>query len=96
MSFCIAFAPGWSILLIAITSGISMIPAFSACTESPEPGIRTSTTSSAMLITSTSLCPVPTVSRKTTSVPAASSSKQRLQRGLGQPAEMTTGCPSSG
>ena len=68
-----------------------MIPAFSACTESPEPGIRTSTTSSATLITSTSLCPAPTVSRKTTSVPAASRSKQGLQRGLGQPAEMPTG-----
>ena len=42
-SFSIVFAAGCSILLIAITSGISMIPAFSACTESPEPGISTST-----------------------------------------------------
>ena len=32
-----------------------MIPAFSACTESPEPGISTSSTVSAILITSTSL-----------------------------------------
>ena len=54
-SFSIVFAAGWSILLIAITSGISMIPAFSACTESPEPGISTSTTVSAIPITSTSL-----------------------------------------
>ena len=76
MSFCNAFAPGWSILLTAITSGISMIPALRACTESPEPGIRTSTTSSATPITSTSLCPAPTVSRKTTSVPAASRSSR--------------------
>ena len=29
-SFTMVFAAGWSILLIAITSGISMIPAFSA------------------------------------------------------------------
>ena len=50
-----------------------MIPAFSACTESPEPGMSTSSTVSAMPITSTSLWPVPTVSRKTTSLPAASS-----------------------
>ena len=50
-----------------------MIPAFSACTESPEPGISTSRTVSATPITSTSLCPAPTVSRKITSFPAASS-----------------------
>ena len=47
-SFSIVFAAGWSILLIAITSGISMIPAFSAWIESPEPGISTSTTVSAI------------------------------------------------
>jgi hypothetical protein len=50
-----------------------MIPAFKACTESPEPGMRTSTTESAIPVTSTSLCPAPTVSTKTTSFPAASS-----------------------
>ena len=72
-SFSIVFAIGWSILLIAITSGISMIPAFSAWIESPEPGISASTTVSAIESTPTSLCPVPTVSRKTTSLPAASS-----------------------
>ena len=71
-SFSIVFAPSRSILLIAITSGISMIPAFSACTESPEPGMRTRSTASAIPVTSTSLWPAPTVSTKTTSFPAAS------------------------
>ena len=64
---------GWSRLLIAITSGISMIPAFSACTASPEPGMqrraRPCRRSRARPI---SLWPVPTVSRKTTSLPDAS------------------------
>ena len=41
-----------------------------------------------MPITSTSLCPVPTVSTKTTSLPAASRSEQRLQRRLGETAEV--------
>ncbi len=50
-----------------------MIPAFSACTESPEPGMSTSRTVSAMPMISTSLWPVPTVSRYTSSLPAASS-----------------------
>jgi hypothetical protein len=58
--------------LIAIASGISMIPAFKAWTESPEPGMRTRTTVSAIPITSTSLWPAPTVSRNTRSFPAAS------------------------
>ena len=40
--------------------------------ESPEPGMSTSSTVSAIPITSTSLWPVPTVSTKTTSFPAAS------------------------
>ena len=73
-SVSIVFAAGWSILFTAITSGISMIPAFSAWIESPEPGMSTSSTVSAMPITSTSLWPVPTVSTKTTSLPAASRS----------------------
>ena len=73
-SATIVFAAGWSILLTAITSGISMIPAFSAWIESPEPGISTSSTVSATRATSTSLWPVPTVSTNTTSLPAASSS----------------------
>ena len=49
-----------------------MIPAFSACTASPEPGISTSTTVSAIETTPISFWPVPTVSTKTTSLPAAS------------------------
>ena len=41
-SFTIVLAAGWSRLLTAITSGISMIPALSAWIESPEPGMSTS------------------------------------------------------
>ncbi len=65
-----------------------MIPAFSAWIESPEPGISTSTTVSAIEMIPTSLWPAPTVSRKTTSFPAASRTQQRLQRRLGEPAEV--------
>ncbi len=64
---------GWSALLITITSGISITPAFSAWIESPEPGWSTSTTVSATDATSTSLCPTPTVSSSSTSLPEASS-----------------------
>ena len=42
---------GWSSLLIAITSGISITPAFSAWIESPEPGISASTIVSAIVRT---------------------------------------------
>ena len=73
-----------------------MIPAFSACTESPDPGISTSTTVSATERTPTSVWPVPTVSRKTTSFPAASEDQQRLQRRLGETAAGDRACPSSG
>ena len=66
-------AAGWSALLMTITSGISITPALSACTESPEPGISTSTTVSALVATSTSLWPTPTVSSSSTSLPEASS-----------------------
>ncbi len=55
-----------------MTSGISITPALSAWIESPEPGISTSTTVSAWSITSTSAWPTPTVSRNTSSLPAAS------------------------
>ena len=65
-----------------------MIPAFSAWIESPEPGISTSTTVSATPITSISLWPVPTVSRKTRSLPGRVEEQQRLQRRLGEPAEV--------
>ena len=50
-----------------------MIPALSAWIESPEPGMSTRRTVSAIVITSTSLWPAPTVSRKSSSLPAASS-----------------------
>ena len=49
-----------------------MTPAFSAWIESPLPGISTSTTVSAWSMMSTSACPTPTVSRKTSSLPLAS------------------------
>ena len=49
-----------------------MTPALSAWIESPEPGISTSTTESAWSMTSTSAWPTPTVSRNTSSLPAAS------------------------
>ena len=49
-----------------------MIPAFSACTASPEPGCSTSTTVSDIERIPISLWPVPTVSMKTTSFPEAS------------------------
>ena len=65
-----------------------MIPAFSAWTESPEPGISTSRTVSAIPITSTSLCPAPTVSRKTRSLPGRVEDEQRLERRLRETAEM--------
>ena len=65
-----------------------MIPALSAWTESPEPGISTSRTVSATWSISTSLCPMPTVSTKRSSFPAASSTSSGLQRRLGEPAEV--------
>ena len=60
-----------------------MIPAFSAWIESPEPGISTSTTVSAIESTPTSLWPVPTVSRKTTSLPGGV--EQRAAPGASPP-----------
>ncbi len=47
ISRTIVSVSGWSALLITITSGISITPAFSAWIESPEPGISTSTIVSA-------------------------------------------------
>ena len=55
MSVAIPSACGWSHLLTTTTSGISMIPAFSAWHESPDPGRSTSTTVSAIESTPTSL-----------------------------------------
>ena len=65
-----------------------MIPAFNACTESPEPGISTSSTVSAIPITSTSLCPAPTVSSRIELLAGGIEEERRLQRRLGEPAEM--------
>ena len=65
-----------------------MIPAFSACTESPEPGISTSRTVSAMPTTSTSLWPVPTVSSEDEVLAGGVEHEQRLERRLGEPAEV--------
>ena len=47
ISRTIVCVSGWSALLTTMMSGISMIPAFSAWTESPPPGMRTSRTVSA-------------------------------------------------
>ena len=63
ISRTIVSVSGCSRLLTTMMSGISMIPAFSAWIESPEPGMRTSTTVSAWSMTSTSAWPTPTVSR---------------------------------
>ena len=65
-----------------------MIPAFNACTESPEPGIRTSRTVSAIPITSTSLCPAPTVSSSDELLAGGVEQERSLQRRLGEAAEM--------
>ena len=43
ISRTIVCVSGWSALLTTMMSGISMIPAFSAWTESPPPGMSTST-----------------------------------------------------
>ena len=72
ISRTIVSVSGWSALLTTMMSGISMTPAFSAWIESPEPGIRTNTMVSAWSMMSTSAWPTPTVSRKTSSLPAAS------------------------
>ena len=82
---------GWSDLLTTMMSGISITPAFNAWMESPEPGISTSTTESAWSITSTSACPTPTVSRNTSSLPAASISSAVCSDRLGEPAERAPG-----
>src|SRR5581483_10740370 len=68
---------GRSRLLTTSTSAISMIPAFIACTSSPDPGVSTTTVVSAIAATSTSSCPAPTVSTSTTSFPNASSAVTR-------------------
>ena len=54
------------------TSATSSSPALFACTASPQPGLRTTTTVSQLAATSTSTCPTPTVSTITSGHPAAS------------------------
>jgi hypothetical protein len=54
ISRTIVSVSGWSALLTAITSGISITPAFKAWIESPLPGISTSTIVSAWSMMSTS------------------------------------------
>ena len=95
ISRTIVSVSGWSALLMTITSGISITPAFSAWIESPEPGISTSTIVSAWSMMSISACPTPTVSTNTSSRPAASSSSApAAPPRRGRPARR--GWPSSG
>ena len=63
---------------IAITSGISMIPAFSAWTESPEPGISTSRTMSAMPIHLDLALPGPDRLQEHEILPGSVDQEQRL------------------
>ena len=78
---------GWFALFTTITSGISITPAFSACTESPEPGISASTIVSAWSMMSISACPTPTVSTKHVLLAGRVHQQHRLERRLRQPAE---------
>ena len=66
-------APSRSALLTTKMSAISMMPALSACTSSPVPGTSITIETSAVRTMSTSSWPTPTVSMRTTSLPAASS-----------------------
>ena len=68
-------APSRSALFTTKMSAISMMPALSACTSSPDPGTRITIDTSAVRTMSTSSCPTPTVSMRTMSVPAASSTR---------------------
>ena len=90
-SFLIAEASGWSALLIAITSGISMIPAFSACTASPEPGISTSTTVSAAVATPISFWPGADRLDEDDVLPGGVEDEHGLQRRLGEAARVAAG-----
>ena len=65
-------APSRSALLTTKMSAISMMPALSACTSSPLPGTSITIETSAVRTMSTSSWPTPTVSMRTTSLPAAS------------------------
>ena len=65
-------APSRSALLTTKMSAISMMPALSAWTSSPAPGTIVTSDTSAVRTISTSSWPTPTVSMRTTSLPAAS------------------------
>ena len=95
-SFAVVAASGWSSLLIAITSGISMIPAFSAWTESPEPGISTSTTVSAIESHADLALAGADRLEEDDVLAGRVEHEQRLQRRLGEPAARGRACPSSG
>ena len=66
-----------------------MIPAFSAWTESPEPGISASTTVSAIESTPISLWPGADRLEEDDVLAGRVEQQQRLQRRLGEPAGMT-------
>ena len=73
-----------------------MIPAFSACTESPEPGISTSTTSSA-IAEHLHLALTGADGLEEDDVLARGVEEQQaLQRRLGEAARRARGSPSSG
>ncbi len=68
-------APSRSALFTTYTSATSRMPALAAWIPSPMPGASSTTVVSARPATSTSDCPTPTVSIRTTSQPAASSTR---------------------
>lgn len=74
-SRAVASAPSRSALLTTYTSPISRIPALAAWMPSPMPGASSTTEVSAWEAISTSDWPTPTVSTRTTSQPAASSTR---------------------
>ena len=90
------FAAGWLRLLIAITSGISITPAFSAWIASPEPGMSTSTTVSAEPSDADLALPDPDRLDEDHVLSGRVQNEHRLERRLRQPAEMAARRPSSG
>ena len=74
----VRWAPGRSPLFTTTISATSRRPALMAWTSSPMSGASRTTVVSAAAATSTSLWPVPTVSRSTRSNPAASSTVAAL------------------
>ena len=62
----VSWAPGWSRLLTTKMSPVSRIPALAAWIASPIPGATSTRVVSAREAISTSACPTPTVSTRTT------------------------------